>query len=150
MPSTIPSHIYTMIALAVVGALLVASINAYTTTLKTTSEIEQLKNLLNVVAAKGTELLTITASTNSSTQVFLQLPATIGYQQYWMRAGNDSSSTWIEGALGPMSDIETPNRVFLPQETSASGSFAGGYGPAILKSYKNGSTPQLNIVSLGG
>jgi len=150
LPSTIPSHIYTMIALAVVGALLVASINAYTTTLKTTSEIEQLKNLLNVVAAKGMELLTITASTNSSTQVFLQLPTTIGYQQYWMRAGNDSSTTWIEGNLGQITDIEGPNRVFLPEGTSASGSFAGGYGQAILKSYMNGSTPQLNIASLGG
>jgi type II secretory pathway pseudopilin PulG len=139
-----------MIALAVVGALLVAAINAYTTTLRTTSEIEQLKNLLNVVAAKGTELLTIAASTNSSTQVFLQLPATIGHQQYWMRAGNDSSSTWIEGALGPITHIETQNRVFLPQGASASGSLVGGYGPAVLESYMNGSTPQLNIASLGG
>jgi len=139
-----------MIALAAVGALLVAAINAYTTTLRTTSEIEQLKNLLSVVAAKGTDLLTIAAATNSSAQVFLQLPATIGYQQYWMRAGNDSSGTWIEGNLGQITDIESSNRVFLPQGTSASGTFAGGYGPAILKSYMNGSTPQLNIASLGG
>jgi len=150
LPSTIPSHIYTMIALAAVGALLVAAINGYTTTLKTTSEIEQLKNLLSVVAAKGTDLLTIAASTNSSTQVFLQLPTTIGYQQYWMRAGNDSSGTWIEGNLGQITNIESSNRVFLPQGTLASGTFAGGYGPAILKSYMNGSTPQLNIASLGG
>jgi len=139
-----------MIALAVVGALLVASINAYTTTLKTTSEIQQLKNLLNVVAAKGMELLTIAASTNSSTQVFLQLPTTIGYRQYWMRAGNDSSTAWIEGNLGQITDIEAPNRILLPQGTSACGSFVGGYGQAVLKSYMNGSIPQLNIASLGG
>jgi len=139
-----------MIALAVVGALLVATVNSYTTTLKTASETEQLKNLLNQVAAKGNELLTIAAATNSSTRVFIQLPAAIGYQQYWIRAGNDSSITWIEGALGQISGIRAPNRVFLPQGASASGSFVGGYGPAVLESYMNGSTPQLNIASLGG
>jgi len=150
LPSTIPSHIYTMVALAAVGSLLVATVNSYTTTLRTTSETQQLNNLLNQVAAKGSELLTIVAATNSSTRVYLQLPAAVGYQQYWIRASNDSSSTWIEGSLGQITVNTAPNRVFLPEGTSASGYFVGGYGSAVLESYMNGSTTQLNLASSGG
>ena len=150
MPSTIASHIYTMVALAAVGSLLVATLNSYTTTLRATSETEQLKNLLTQVAAKGNELLTIADATSSSARVFLQLPATIGYQQYWIRASNDSSSTWIEGSLGQITKNKAPNLVFLPKGTSASGYFVGGYGPAILESCMNGSTLQLNLAYHGG
>ncbi|MCJ7559303.1 hypothetical protein MUO79_01630 [Candidatus Bathyarchaeota archaeon] len=150
MPSIIASHIYTMVALAVVGALLIATFNSYTTSLKTTSESEQLKNLLSHVAAKGNELLTITATTNSSTRISIPLPATIGQKQYWLRIRNDSSNTWIEGSLGQIIEKTEPNRLFLPKGTSASGYFVGGYGSAILESYMNGSTPQLNLTFIGG
>lgn len=150
MPSTIASHIYTMVALAAISALLVATLNAYTTTLKTTSEIEQLKNLLNQVAAKGNELLTMAAVTKSQTHAFLQLPAAIGYQQYWIRATNDSAHAWIEGSLGELTEQNAPYQIFLPQGTSVSGHFVGGYGPAVLESHMNGSTPQLRLGSLGG
>jgi type II secretory pathway pseudopilin PulG len=150
MPSTIPSHIYTMIALAVVGALLVATVNSYTSTLRNTSEIEQLRNLLSQVAAKGSELITLTAATNSSAEASVQLPASIGTKQYWMRARNDSSNVWIEGALGRMIEGEAANRVYLPRIISAAGYFGSGYGSAILEAYINGSTPQLNLSSQGG
>ena len=150
MPSTLSSHIYTLVALAAVSTILVATLNSYTTSLRATSEIEQLKNLLNHVAAKGNELLTIVATTNSSTRVFIQLPTTIGHKQYWLRARNDSSSAWLEGSLGQMTENGVTHQVFLPQRTSASGYFVGGYGPAILGSYMNGSTPQLNLASQGG
>jgi type II secretory pathway pseudopilin PulG len=150
MPSTIPSHIYTMIALAVIGALLVATVNSYTSTLRNTSEIEQLRNLLSQVATKGSELITLTAATNSSAEASVQLPASIGTQQYWMRARNDSSNVWIEGALGRIIEGEAANRVYLPKITSAAGYFVSGYGSAILEAYINGSTPQLNLSSQGG
>jgi len=150
LPSTLAGHIYTMVALVAIGTLLVTTLNSYTTTLKATSEAEQLKNILNHVAAKANELITIAAATNSSTRVFLQLPATIGYQQYWLRVRNDSSTAWLEGSLGQMVENEVLNQVFLPKGTSASGCFVGGYGPAVLESYMNGSTPQLNLASLGG
>lgn len=150
MPSILSSHIYTLVALAAVGTLLVATLNSYTASLKTTSEIEQLKNLLNHVATKGNELLNTIAATNSSAQVYVQLPSTIGYRQYWLRARNDSSSAWIEGSLGQITENGITHRVFLPKRTSASGYFVGGYGSAILESYMNGSTPQLNLTSLGG
>jgi type II secretory pathway pseudopilin PulG len=150
MPSTIPSNIYTMIALAIVGALLVATVNSYAGTLRNTSEIEQLRNLLSQVAAKGIELLTLTASTNSSAEASVQLPASIGTQQYWMRARNDSSNVWIEGALGKMTDVEAPNKVYLPRIVSAAGHFVSGYGSAILQTHMNGSTPQFDLSSQRG
>jgi len=150
LPSTLAGHIYTMVALVAIGTLLVTTLNSYTATLKATSEAEQLKNILNQVAAKANELITTAAATNSSTRFFLQLPATIGYQQYWLRARNDSSSAWIEGSLGQMVEKTAPNRLFLPKGTSAFGYFVGGYGPAILESHMNGSTPQLDLASLGG
>lgn len=149
-PSTIPSHIYTMIALAVVGALLVATVNTYAGTLRSTSEVEQLRNLLSQVAAKGIELITLTASTNSSAAASVHLPASIGTQQYWMRARNDSSNVWIEGALGKMTNGEAPNKVYLPRTVSAAGHFVSGYGSAILQTRMNGSTPQLDLTSQRG
>ena len=150
MPSTIPGHIYTMIALAVVGALLVATVNSYTSTLKNTSEIEQLRNLLSQVAAKGSELITLTASTNSVAHTSVQLPTSIGLQQYWIRARNDSSNAWVEGALGQLTEEEAPNKIYLPKGANAKGHFASGYGSAILEAHMNGSIPNLNLSSQGG
>ena len=150
LPSTVPSHIYTMIALAVVGALLVATVNSYTGTLRGTSEIEQLRNLLSQVAAKGSELITLTASTNSTAETLVQLPASIGTQQYWIRARNDASNSWVEGALGRLIEEEAPNKVYLPKGITARGHFVSGYGSAILEAYMNGSIPYLNLFSQGG
>jgi len=150
MPSTIPSHIYTMVALAVVGSLLVATVNSYTTSLRNTSEIEQLKNLLSQVAAKGSELVALAASANLSASASLHLPTSIGTQQYWICARNDSSDAWIEGALGRVIKEDMPNKVYLPKGTSASGYYVSGYGPGILEAYMNGSIAQVNLSSRGG
>jgi len=141
---------YTFVALVAVGTILIATLNTYTNSLRTTSEIEQLENLINHVAANGNELLTIVATTNSSTRVFLQLPGAIGYKQYWIRARNDTTSVWLEGSLGQTIVDEITLQVFLPRKTSASGYFVSGYGPAILEAYMNGSTPQLKLSSVGG
>jgi hypothetical protein len=150
LPSLLSSQIYTLVGLAAVGTLLIATINSYTTTLKVTSENEQLKNLINRIAAKAEELLATVAAINSSAQVFLQMPASIGYKQYWMQARNDSANAWLEGALGQKADNGATYRVYLPQGTSASGYFVGGYGSAILKSYRNGTALQLKLSSTGG
>jgi len=139
-----------MVALAAVASLLIATLNAYTSYLKATAETEQLKNILNQVTTKANELITVTASTNSSSRVFVQLPATIGYRQYWLRARNDSSAAWIEGALGEIVESTPPNRLFLPKGTSASGIFVGGHGAAILESYMTGSIVQFNLAYSGG
>jgi type II secretory pathway pseudopilin PulG len=139
-----------MIALAVVGTLLVATLNSFTTTIKATSEIEQLRNILNQITAEASELITIAATTNSSTRVFVQTPNTIGYKQYWLQARNDSSGSWIEGALGNKVTETSLYRLYLPKGTSTAGYFVAGYGPAVLESYMNGSTVQVNLDYIGG
>lgn len=148
VPSTIPSHIYTMFALAIIGSLLVATVNSYTASLRSISEIQQLKNLLNSVAAKGSDLATLAASTQSFAHASIQLPASIGVQQYWLRARNDSSNAWIEGALGRIMAESPADRVYMPKSISASGYFTSGYGAVALEAYMNGSIPQLNLSSL--
>jgi Na+-translocating ferredoxin:NAD+ oxidoreductase RnfG subunit len=150
LPSILSSHVYTLVGLAAVGTLLIATINSFTTTLKAWSENEQLKNLLSQVAAKAEELLATVAATNASAQIFLQMPASIGYKQYWLQARNDSTSAWIEGALGPWTEHGATHRVYLPHGTSASGHYLGGYGPAVLESYRNGTVLQLKLSSFGG
>jgi type II secretory pathway pseudopilin PulG len=150
LPSILSSHIYTLVGLTIVGALLIATVNSFTTTLRTASENEQLKNLLSQIAAKAKELLTTVAATNASTQIFLQMPTSIGYKQYWLQARNDSTNAWLEGALGPKTENGAAYRVYLPHGTSASGYYTGGYGPAILESCRNATVLQLKLSSLGG
>jgi len=113
-------------------------------------EIEQLKNILDHVAAKGNELLTLVTMTNSTVQTFIQLPSTIGRREYWIRVRNDTSNTWVEGALGQLGENGTKYQVFFPGKASTWGHYIGGYGPAMLECYMNGSTPQLNLSSGGG
>lgn len=150
MPSVVSSYIYTLAALTAVSALLIYSLYSYTATLRNMSEMDQLKNILNEVATKANELLTLVETTNSSTRAFVLLPTSIGSQQYWMQLRNDSSSAWLEGFLGQTVGGDEAHRVFLPPKTSASGYFIAGQGPALLECYPNGSAPRLNLASLGG
>jgi len=150
LPSIVSNYIYTLVALTAVSALLLYSLNSYTLTLRNTSETDQLRNILNGVAAKANEILTLVTATNSSVTVYLNLPTTIGNQQYWMRIRNDSSCAWAEGSLGQMSEGNAELRVFLSSKTSTSGYFISAHGQALLQGYLNGSTPQLNLASVGG
>ena len=150
MPSIAISNFLATIALIVASTLLVSSFSFYTITVRTIPEIQKLQNILNHLAAKGDELLALVAVTNSTIRLFNQLPTRIGDQQYWIQLRNDSSSAWVEGALGQPGERETTYQVFLPKKTVASGQYIGGYGSAILECYMNSSTPQLNLSSLGG
>jgi len=144
------SYIYTLVALTAVSAILLYSLNSYTFTLRNSSETDQLRNILNGVAAKADEILTLVAATNSSLTVYLDLPATIGDQQYWMRIRNDSFSAWVEGSLGQLFEDNAELRVFISSRASTSGNFNSAHGKASLRGYMNGSTAQLNLASVGG
>jgi len=150
LPSIVSSYIYTLVALTAVSALLLYSLNSYTLTLRNTSETDQLRNILKGVAAKADEILTLVTATNSSLRVYLNLPTTIGDRQYWMRIRNDSSSAWIEGSLGQMFEGNAELRVLISSKASTSGYFTSVHGQALLQGYMSGSTPQLNLTSVGG
>ena len=150
MPSIALNHLYTFIAVTIVSVLLVSSYSSYANTLQTIPETEQLKNILDHVAAKGNELLTLVITTTSKAHTLVQLPPTIGNRQYWIRICNDTSNVWIEGALGQLDESVQEYKIFLPGKASTSGYYVGGYGPAMLECYMNGSVPQLNLSPAGG
>lgn len=150
MPSIAINNFLGSIVLIAASALLVSSFSFYTVTIRTIPEIQELQNILNHLAAKGNELLTLVAVTNSTILLFNDLPPRIGNQQYWIQLRNDSANTWLEGALGQLGERKTTYQVFLPRKTSASGQYVGGYGAAILECYMNSSVPQLNLSFVGG
>lgn len=149
MPSVVSSYLYTLAALISVSTLLIYSLSSYAATLRNTSEIEQLKRILNEVATQASQLITLVAVTNSSARVSVRLPTSIGNQQYWMRLRNDSSNAWLEGSLGLTVGEGELHQVFLPPRASVSGYLVAGYGHAMLEGYLNVTTPQLNLSSGG-
>jgi hypothetical protein len=106
---------------------------AYANTLQFATEARRLKNLMDQVAAKCTELATLTMVTNATAEGFIQMPSAIGNKQYWLRLRNNSANAWIEGGFGSTALDGTDLRVYLPQETSAAGFFLGGHGAAHIE-----------------
>ena len=147
MPSIASNYLYSFVALLAVSTLLVGAFSYYTSTLRAIPEIEQLKNTLDHVVAKGNELLTLAITTNATVSIVVQLPSSIGHRQYWIQVRNDTSNAWLEGALGRIGESGTTYEVFFPGKASTSGHYISGYGPALLECYMNGSIPQLNLGS---
>lgn len=149
MPSITPSHLYTFVALIAVTSLLTFSFMAYAEGLRVSSEMRQLKNLMDYVSAKCTELLTLASATNATSEAFLPMPVSIGNKQYWLKLHNDSEKTWLEGGLGSTPVEGTELRVYLPKEASATGYYIGGYGTARLRCYSNVSVPHVMFTNSG-
>ena len=147
MPATAVSQFYTFAALTIVSSILICTFNSYTITLRSTIELEQLKNMLSSVAAHGNELLAFVTSANSTLETVIQPPSRIGNKQYWMRLTNDTSHAWLEGSLGQICDNAVMHKVFLPGKISVSGHYVSGYGAIIMECYMNGTTEQLNMRS---
>ena len=84
MSSIPPSYLYTFVAMIAVSSLLIFSFMAYAEAIRFSSEARQLKNLLDHVAGKSTELVTLTLATNATAESFLQMPTSIGNRQYWL------------------------------------------------------------------
>jgi len=134
-------------AMALVSSILICAFNSYTTTLRTTIELEQLKNVLSNVAAKGNELLTVVTEADLTLKTVIQPPSKIGNKEYWMRLTNDSAHAWLEGALGEINANTVMYKVFLPGKISVSGHYVSSYGALIMECYMNSTTRQLNIES---
>jgi len=132
--------------MAVSGLLIIAFMN-YTGAMRVSSELRQLKNLMDQAAAKSTELLTTSLATNATIEAFIQVPAAIGEREYWLQLRNDSSKAWIEGGLGNNPTESGAFRVYLPKETSAMGDFIGGHGALYLSCRLNAGTPAIELSS---
>jgi hypothetical protein len=145
VPSIAPSHVYAFFALIAVSTILISAFSAYAVTLRTMPEKEQLQNLLNYIASKGYELVTLATATNATSRAVLQLPSTIGSKHYWARLRNEDSKAWVEGALGSIQEDTVNNRSYLPESVFASGKYASSNGPAVLECYLNASTIHLHL-----
>lgn len=149
MPSITPSYLYTFIALIAVSGLLVFSFMNYAEALRVSSEVKQLKSLMDYVAAKSTELLTLSLVTNATVEVYLQMPTAIGNKQYWIQLDNDSANAWVEGGLGSTPVKGTDLKIQLPKETAVTGHYIGGYGAACLICYSSASVSRIQLNSSG-
>jgi hypothetical protein len=149
LPSITPSYLYTFVALIAVSSLLVLSFMAYADAFRVSSETRRLKDLMDQVAAKGTELLTLTLSTNATTEAYLQMPTVIGNKEYWLQLRNDTAKAWLEAGFGDTPVEGTELRVYLPKEVLATGYYIGGYGAARLKCYFDAGAPRIRLESSG-
>ena len=144
MPSIIPSYVYTFFALSVVGTLLICTFSAFSVSVSQGVEIEQLKNLLEHVAAESCELISTTTTNNSTITVRVPMPSRLGEKSYWIQFRNDSSRAWIEGGLG-RTPVQTSLTIFVPGTVAASGLYNSGYGYAELECQLQGTTVYLNL-----
>jgi hypothetical protein len=121
----------------------------YTEALRVSSEVKQLRSLMDYVAAKSTELLTLTLVTNATVKVYLQMPTAIGNKQYWIQLNNDSASAWVEGGFGNTPVKETDLKIQLPKEAAATGYYIGGYGAVCLMCYSDVGVSRIQLNSSG-
>ncbi|MFB0543169.1 MAG: hypothetical protein ACETVR_00150 [Candidatus Bathyarchaeia archaeon] len=145
MPSVPTNYYYTLLSLAAVGTLLLCSFQVYDDQIRGASEAAALMRVLESVAAEGCELLSLVSATNSSAQLFIQLPSRIGERLYWMRLRSAPAGAWLEGGFGEEWSGEPECRVYLPKGISASGSYAGGEGTLRLRCYVAGSNLHLEL-----
>lgn len=148
MPTITPAYLYTFAALIAVSSLLTLSFIAYVNTLRSSSEINRLKDLMNYVAAKAINMMAYTLSTNATVETFVQLPSRIGEKQYWLKLENDPSTSWLKGGFGD-NPLEGELRLSLMKNVLANGSYVGGYDSARLTCLSSSGVVQIQLSSEG-
>ncbi len=93
MPTIIPGYVYSIFASILVGAIIICAIGVVSTNIEQSTEKQQLSNLAGYVATKSLELIDQSIASNTNSTVQLNLPTSIGNQQYWISISNDSAST---------------------------------------------------------
>jgi len=144
LPSIIPSYVYTFVALSIVGTLLICAFTSFSVSIKQDVEVEQLKNLLEHVAAESCELISTTTTNNSTATLRLSMPSNLCEKSYWIQFRNDSSNAWVEGGLAS-TPVETSLKIYVPGTVNASGLYKSGYGFAELECNLQEGTVCLNL-----
>ncbi|MGB9671794.1 MAG: hypothetical protein ACPL1Z_06295 [Candidatus Bathyarchaeales archaeon] len=147
MPTITSSYLYTFFAVIAVTNILLVSFIGYANAIRFSSETRKLKNLMDYVAAKTTELATLATATNASAEAFLQAPTAIGDKLYWLRLRNDSVKAWLEGGLGNTPTEAMELRVYLPSKALASGHYFSGYGAIRIACSVNADVIQIQLSS---
>jgi len=144
MPSIIPSYIYSFLALSIVGTLLICTFSLFSVSLKQDVEIEQLKNVLEHLAAESCEIISTTQTNNSTVTVRIPMPSCLSEKQYWIQLKSDALKTWLEGGIGN-TPTQTNYKIFIPGMANASGLYFSSYGLAELECQLQGNIVYLNL-----
>ena len=150
MPSLPPAYLYTFIAMLAVSSLLVLSFIAYTNAARFSSELRQLKELTNRVAAKSTEMMTLCGTGNTTVQFLLEVPTTIGHKQYWFLLHNDSQTAWVDSGFGNTPTATNGLRQYIPGHVISTGYYLAGDGNALLICNSSVGIVWLHLSSSGG
>ena len=146
MPTIIPSYVYSLFAALVVGAMIIASCSLSVVTVKNEATRQQLMNIDEYVATQCLNLVTKTMQDYQNATQFLNLPAQIGNQEYWVYIGNDLSSGWVQSGLGTTFTLNQP-AFNIPANIEASGTFVSGWGRAELHCYNENQTLIITLTS---
>jgi hypothetical protein len=137
VPTTIPPYVYSLFAALIVGSIVVYACATTTTAIQSRAQSQQLTNLNQYVAAEALSLLSHTIQDNQTASRYLDLPSSVGNQQYWISLDTESSGAWVHSGFG---DAVHPTElsVYVPAEVVASGAFVGGQGrPMLLCHFEN-------------
>ncbi|MGD2201214.1 MAG: hypothetical protein PVJ38_06265 [Candidatus Bathyarchaeota archaeon] len=143
MPSQATNYFYTIVCMGVIALMVTNAFKTQVVGLKTTSEREELKRILEAVASEATELIAFSKATNVTSQVSIHTPSLIGYRRYWVRLQSDGSGAWVEGAFGDPWEGNPDLKFELPEDVTISGTYRGGYGTLTLNCTTQGEEPSL-------
>jgi hypothetical protein len=144
MPSIVPSYIYVLFACVIVGTIIIAACGLATLNIKTDADQQQLSNLSEYVAAQSNQLVLQATRDNANSTVYLNLPANIGNQKYWIQIESDSSKAWVTAGFGSI-QADSNRRTYIPADIAASGVYTSYSGIAVLKCQTDGSNVNLTI-----
>jgi hypothetical protein len=148
VPSQATNYFYTLAAMGVIALVVTSTFNINVYGVKSAAERKQLLKVLDAVAAECTELTVLTEKTGASAEVTLKLPTRIGDKLYWVRLRTSDSGSWIEGGFGEPWNGIPELRVYLPWNTTSSGTYRGEYGTPSVNCTMSGGTPTLTLKRL--
>jgi hypothetical protein len=145
LPSIIPSYVYALFASAIVGTIIVSACGLSISNVKRQAEEQQLSSITNYIASESLQLISETAPENLTTTILLNLPTSIGGQMYWVRLANDTTTAWVDVGFGIPAEAGG-NRMIMPSDVSASGTFRSSSGFALLRCYSDSEGVHLTIM----
>ena len=143
MPSEVTNYFYTIIVMGTIAFIVTSAFNTHAAGIKITAETQELKNLLETVAAECAELIALTEATGATTKISMKIPVNIGEKYFWMRLRSDTSGAWIEGAFGAPLNGDPQHAVEIPGIVLVSGTYRGGYGTLSLSCTEQAEGPVL-------
>lgn len=144
MPSIVPSYIYVLFACVIVGTIVIAACGVATLSIKNNADQQQLSNIIQYVAAESNTLVLQATRDNANSTVYLNLPANVGNQKYWIQIENDSSRAWVTAGFGSI-QANSNQRTYIPAGVVASGLYTSHSGLAVLQCQTDGSNVNLTI-----